>query len=326
MKYQILCLFLLLISCTKSQNDTEVYFSVNSGDTLSKVTQRLIDEKIIDDFKMFRLTAKLSGQSSKLKIGNYIIPPHSSYYDILKILSSGRDSGIRITIPEGFNSFDIGALLEKNNIISSNDFIKEIGKPEYLIRYNIPSNSAQTLEGYLFPDTYNFSINSHPETVVKTILSRFDKIITPDILTNLKEQNKTLHQLLTFASIVEKESGGNSEMGLIAGVYTKRLAIGMKMQADPTLIYALILENEYDGNIRYKHLRPPWPSPYNTYHTYGTPPGPIANPGKPAILASLSPEPTSYLYFVGKGDGTHIFSKTLVEHNLAVEQYQRKKQ
>ncbi|MGL5721646.1 MAG: endolytic transglycosylase MltG [Brevinema sp.] len=322
MKQLFLAMLLFLAACGSTMNNQDIIFQVRNGDTVSSVGARLKEQGLIKDEFMLKLSARIHKPS--LKRGNYSIPPQISYKELIALLSSGKGITIPVTFAEGLTSFDFARILEENNICSSNDFINEISKVQYLSRYSIPKDSAQSLEGYLFPDTYNFEANTPPALVVQTMLNRLDQIITPEILAEIARKGTTLHKTLTMAAIVQKESGGNSEMRLISGVYARRLQIGMLLQADPTIIYSLILDGVYDGNIRSRHLRPPYPHPYNTYYRAGLPPGPIASPGRNAIIATLNPEQTSYLYFVGKADGTgtHQFSRTLVEHNAAVRRYQ----
>lgn len=314
-KLLLLSILILTSACVKTANDQPATFQVFNGDNMRTVSRRLQTDGIIKNESIFRLAARW--QKSVLKRGNYEIPAQVSYFELLGILASGKSISVRVTIPEGLTSFEIAKILEESNVCFSNQFIAEISKPEYLARYNIPKNAAQSLEGYLFPDTYHFTPDTPPSTVVGAMLTRFEQVALP-----LVSGAGNLHRILTLAAIVEKETGGNSEMPRVAGVYLRRMRIGMKLQADPTLIYALILDGEYTGNIRTKHLRPPYPHAYNTYYANGLPPGPVASPGKDAIAAVLAPEDTSYLYFVGRGDGTHQFSKTLVEHNAAVKKYQ----
>lgn len=339
-------IFLLLVSfsnCEKSNNQHTITFHVKEGDSIVSVTRRLINEKLISHRIPFRIYAKLSGQDSKLKTGTYIIPPFSSYNKILSILTSGKSIGTLVTIPEGFNIFQIAYELEKHHIVSAKDFLTEVYKKEWLdefhiqnnppytvkkinyikaqkYTYAIPNNPPQhSLEGYLFPDTYSFEKNSSARVVVAAMVDRFLQIVDNHVLAEIKRKNKTLQEVIILASIIQKESTNNEEMEKVSGVYNNRLNIHMILQADPTLIYALMLDGEYHGNIRTKHVRPPWPSKYNTYYNKSLPPGPIANPGRKAILATINPEKHNYLYFVATPHGGHKYSRTYAEHKKAVE-------
>ncbi len=345
MKNRLSLFFLLfLVSCGASINQEDQVFQVKDGDTMARVTQRLINDDIIDSKLPFRVLAKVTGKDSKLKIGTYTIPVNTSYNKILKILISGKGVGILITIPEGFNSFQIAALLEDNEIIVAKDFLNEISKDYWLKKFDILPNPPYTinstrrltdhnnsifaipdkfprnsLEGYLFPDTYSFEKNMSASNIVATMVNHFFSIVDDSIREQIKATGHTLNEAITLASIIQKEASNNEEMPEVAGVYQNRIDINMILQADPTIIYALILDGEYTGDIRFKHLRPPWPSPYNTYYVNGLPPGPIASPGKDAILATLNPTQHDYYYFVGNPNGKHTFSKTLAEHNKAVD-------
>ena len=248
MKPFFLAMALFLTACGTTTNNEDVIFQVRNGDTVSSVGQRLKEQELIKDEFMLKLAARIYKPS--LKRGNYRLSPQMSYKELITLLSSGKGITIPVTFAEGLTSFDFARILEENNICSSNDFINEVANSNYLSRYQIPTNSAQSLEGYLFPDTYNFEANTPPSIVVQAMLNRFDQVITPEIKTEITRKGTTLHKTLTMAAIVQKESGGNNEMKLISGVYDRRLKIGMLLQADPTLIYALILDGIYDGNIR----------------------------------------------------------------------------
>ncbi len=347
MKHRLLLLFIIgLTACENSKNQEHTTFQVVSGDSIARVTTRLINEDIITQKQLFRIYAKITGKDSQLKIGTYKIPPNASYSQILDILSSGVGEGISVTIPEGFNIFQIAYILEESNIVSAVDFLNEVHKNDWLQKFNISTNSAfqitttktiqdknnftfivptkspdYSLEGYLFPDTYSFEENSSASTVVSTMTKRFNEMVDSEILAQIKSQNKNLHDIIILASIIQKEAVNKDEMPQVSGVYNNRLDINMILQADPTLIYGLLVDGEYDGNIRSRHLRPPYPSPYNTYYVTTLPIGPIANPGRESIVASLNPTSHKYLYFVGNSKGGHTYSRTLAEHNKAVQEW-----
>jgi len=342
-KIFLLLLFLFTIRCGTTINPDTKNFEVKNGDTISHIANRLNNENIIDNKSHFKLLAKVTGQANKVKIGIYKISSSISYMELIDIISSGISVNTSITIPEGYNSFQIAALLEKKGIIKAQDFLSEIIKNKYLIKFNLPTNynpiicnvryfsdyndfeyavpipSYPSIEGYLFPDTYSLHKNMDASNIVNIFTKRFFQIIDSNILNHIKIRNKNLNEVITLASIIQKEAVNNNEMPKVSGVYKNRLNRNMILQADPTLIYALILDGEYHGNIKIKHLRPPWPSPYNTYYVNTLPSGPIANPGKAAILAVLHPEQHHYLYFVGNPEGTHTYSYTLREHNKAVD-------
>jgi UPF0755 protein len=176
---------------------------------------------------------------------------------------------------------------------------------------------AESLEGYLFPDTYYFPRNTPIDRIIQTMLDRFNTVFTPAWADRARGIGLSRHQVVTLASIIEKETGAAGERPLIASVFHNRLARGMRLQSDPTVIYGI---EDFDGNLTRAHLETP--TPYNTYQVAGLPPGPIASPGRAALEAALFPEETDYLYFVARGDGTHQFSTRLDEHNEAVRRYQ----
>jgi len=178
--------------------------------------------------------------------------------------------------------------------------------------------AADSLEGYLYPDTYRFPRPTAVKDVIKAMVDRLGQVMTPEWQARAKDLHMTLHEVLTLASVIEKETGAGGERAQISSVFHNRLKKKIPLQSDPTVIYGL---PQFDGNLRKKDLS--HPNPYNTYRWAGLPPGPIANPGAEAIRAALYPVPTPYLYFVSKNDGTHHFSATLVEHNKAVEKYQK---
>ncbi|MEZ4483867.1 MAG: endolytic transglycosylase MltG [Syntrophotaleaceae bacterium] len=179
---------------------------------------------------------------------------------------------------------------------------------------------AASLEGYLFHRAYTFDSRTDSRQLIKAMADQCLSEMTPALLAKAKEQGLNRHQLLTLASIIQKEAGDNSEMPLISAVFHNRLRRGIALQADPTVIYGI--EN-FDGNLTRRHLQEI--TPYNTYRVPGLPPGPIASPGRAALQAAANPAAVNYLYFVARGDGSHQFSNTLREHNAAVRRYQLKR-
>ncbi len=322
----ILAGVVLVSSCSRdfTQNTQEVLFEVKSGDGFSTVAARLKTMGVINDVNRFKVLAKLMGKDRDLKVGVYAIQPHESYRDLISQLASGVSYSIKVTIPEGYNMFEIAAVLSNKSICTKESFLAECRNPEFLSRYGLPIDAS--LEGYLYPDTYYIPPNYSARKVVEMMLKNFDSVVDDQMKRKIAERGSTLNEILTMASIVEKESAIEYEKPWIAGVYYNRLKIRMMLQADPTLIYALTLAGIYDGNIRFRHFE--YDSAYNTYKYYGLPPYPIANPGRTSILAAIFPASVDYLYFCANpdGSGTHTFSRTLEEHNRAVEklrQWQR---
>ncbi len=300
-------------------NKDDILFEIKKGENIQVLAKRLKKENIIKNPLRFQILAKLMRKGGEMKFGIYLINKGETYSDLIKKFASGQTYSIKITIPEGSNIFQIADILAEKNIATNGEFIKECSNKIFLSQYNLPFNS--TLEGYLYPDTYMIPIGYRSDKIVQIFLDHFSKIIDQNILNQIYKKGLTLQKVLTMASIIEKEAKMEYEKPIISGVYYNRLKKGMRLQADPTLIYALILAGTYNGDIRYRDFE--IDSKYNTYKHYGLPPSPIANPGKTSILAAIYPAEVEYLYFVAKPDGSHYFSKTLSEHNKAVYQYQK---
>ncbi|MCX7919564.1 MAG: endolytic transglycosylase MltG [bacterium] len=272
--------------------------------------------ELINSPLLFVLYVKLGGASKSLKAGNYQLDSQMSLAEIVNRLQVGAEAtGSMVTIPEGYNLEQIANLLQSRAIVTATDFIAAAQSPEYLARYRISRNN---LEGYLFPDTYRFYPNIPAKKAIDLMLVEFDKQVIP-LYENAKKHTKfSLDQIITLASLIEKETGGESEKKLISAVFHNRLKRGMPLQCDPTIRYIVKKPTELltkeDMQVE---------SPYNTYLHRGLPPGPICNPGLSSIEAALHPDPSGYLYFVSRNDGTHEFSYTLQQHNIAVLKYQR---
>ncbi|MFC1517099.1 endolytic transglycosylase MltG [Candidatus Margulisiibacteriota bacterium] len=295
----------------------EVIFKVGQSEAATYISYHLKNEGIIPNIIGFRLMAKLLGVENKFHVGEYKLTSSMNLLTILNTLqekgSLSLTSGTIVTIPEGYSIIEIADVLDEKGICSKTTFLKAAfnGKysptaQHYEFTTAIPINS---LEGYLFPDTYILPKNSSPNIVINAMLKRFAKAIKP-YQQEIAKNNLSLHQLITLASIIEKEAVVPEEREVIGGIFRKRLQYRMYLGSCPTVKYAM-------GRPRlpyllYKHLN--IKHPYNTYRTLGLPPGPIASPGLPSIMASLRPLKTEYLYFVSKGDGTHIFTTSLQEH------------
>ncbi|OHD62022.1 MAG: hypothetical protein A2014_08790 [Spirochaetes bacterium GWF1_49_6] len=321
----IIGLALVFSACGRENtvNQKTLLFEVEKGDSLSSVVEKLKDKNVIDNPNRFKILAKLMGKDKKIQTGVYEILPEEAYSEIIDKMSSGKTHSVKLTIPEGYNIFEIALALSNSGLADYNDFLMEVRKPEYLARYGIPA--GQSLEGYLFPDTYFIPYKTDVSKIAEMMLHRFDEVVNAEMKKKITERGLNLHQVLTMASIIQKETGIEYEMPIVSGVYYNRIKAGWMLQADPTIIYGLMIENKYDGNIKKWHLTDEFDSPYNTYAKYGMPPGPISSVGKQAILAAIFPAQVDYFFFVasGKGDGGHIFSKTSAEHNTAVGLYKQ---
>ncbi len=288
-------------------------FEIKPGDGFGSINYRLAEEKIIYSPRLFHRYAKFSQKLTSFKAGVYEVNPGLNMSGALELLTSGRSITSKVTIPEGKNLFEIANILEEAKIISSAEEFIRLAKSEQFVK-SLGIN-AQRIEGFLYPDTYNFTPNSSPQFVIESMYSVF-KAKTSEL--DFSKSNLTKFQVVTLASMVEKETGAKFERPRIAGVFHNRLSKRMRLQSDPTTIYG-IYEN-YNGNLRKKDLLEK--TPYNTYKIPGLPIGPISNPGIESIKAVLEPEKHQYLYFVSKNDGTHIFSKSYKDHNEAVKTWQ----
>jgi UPF0755 protein len=258
--------------------------------------------------------SRMLGRDRRVSAGEYELSPSMTAVEILNKLVSGQTFERKVTFKEGASIWELGALLEEAGIISRAEFNAALTDRQLLTTAQIPSES---FEGYLFPNTYFFSRPVTPRTIIFKMIEEGEGK-WPDEFTNRADQlGLNRHQVLTLASIIEKESGNREEQPLVSSVFHNRLAKNMRLQSDPTVIYGI---PEFNGDLTRADLERP--SPYNTYTIDGLPPGPICNPGESAIRAALYPAETTYLYFVGDGQGAHVFSTTLTEHNAAVSRYQ----
>ncbi|HIJ89770.1 MAG: endolytic transglycosylase MltG [Desulfobulbaceae bacterium] len=285
--------------------------------SLAGIEKILVENGVIPPGRGFYCLARLSRLSQRLQAGEYLFTPGQTPYQILRILAAGATVRWSVTIPEGSNIYQLAEILAKGGWGERNLFLELMRDPEILARYGVRGAS---LEGYLFPDTYQLLRGQNPREIIGLMVERGRRVRQE--LGDLRDNPLGLspHEVLTLASIVEKETAAPEERPLIAGVFMNRLRHNMRLQTDPTVIYGLA---DFDGNLTRKHLETS--TPYNTYLINGLPPGPIANPGRASIAAVLHPAPESYLYFVSKNDGTHYFSHDLAEHNRAVLKYQKRR-
>lgn len=290
-------------------------FEVRPDENLKAIARKLEESNLIRSHLTVTTLAKLQGKDTLVMAGEYELSPSMSPQQILDSMVEGRMILRKVTIKEGASMKEIGPLLEQAGIATAQEFNAALVDPILLEQIRVPATSA---EGYLFPETYRFQKSTPPRKILEKMRKEFDRNWAPTWDARLIELEMTKHQALTLASIIEKESGNVDEQPLISSVFHNRLAKGMRLQADPTVIYGI---PNFDGNITKEHLTTP--SPYNTYVIQGLPPGPIANPGSSAIKAALYPQESKFLFFVGNGRGKHIFSETLDQHNDAVNVFQR---
>jgi len=296
----------------------DVVFLVKKGKSLRQIAFHLYDEKVIQDKIKFEILARLSLLADKIRVGEYSIPKEATSHEILKILSSGKSIVYKLTIQEGLNRYEISELFEKQELGTAKEFLQlteDKGLSSQLL-----GKSYESLEGYLFPETYVVTKFTGARNLIITMVKKFLNVYSQ--LPRSKRDGMSRHETVILASIVEKETGAPEERGKIASVFFNRLRKGMRLQTDPTILYGILTEtNQSIKNITRKDIETP--TRYNTYTFAGLPPGPISNPGRESLEATLSPDPTRYLYFVSRNDGTSYFSKTLKEHNKAVDKYQK---
>lgn len=293
---------------------SRVTLDISNGMSLSQVARDLERKGVIRSATPLKLLARLRQQSGAIHSGTYLFSDPANPAEILARLVSGDVVQTSVTIPEGFNLQQIAERLDALGLANGESFLQLAQSPELLDSLGI---QATSLEGYLFPETYHFVPGTGEAELLRMMVNQLFSRLDPAILFAAEERGLDRHQLLTLASIIEKETGQTDEMPLIASVFHNRLRLGIPLQTDPTVIYGI---PDFDGNLTRKHLTTP--TPYNTYKIRGLPPGPIASPGLEALKAAAQPADTDFLYFVSRGDGRHVFSKTLREHNQAVRRYQ----
>lgn len=309
-------LFYFQASRPVSNNTQLQIFEIKPGMTLNKVAKKLSREGLILSSSAFQAIALLQEKQKLIMIGEYNVSPSMLPTEILQRITSGKTILHPVTIPEGYRIIEIGDILVKNGLADKEKFLEQTKNTKLLKEI-----STDSLEGYLFPETYHFGKFTDEKTIVKKMVDTFkERTLKQEFLNRAKEMGFSFHEIITLASLIEKETGKDSERKQISSVFHNRLKKNMLLQTDPTVIYAI--EN-FDGNIKKRHLK--IDSPYNTYRYKGLPPGPISSPGLKSIVAALYPANTSNLYFVSRRDGSHQFSSTLNQHNEAVQKYQLRK-
>ena len=284
------------------------------GTALPQIAAQLEQAGVVSDAGRFVRLARWRDAAQKLKAGEYEFTAAATPAEVLERLVAGDVIKIRITIPEGFAMREIAARVAAAGIGSADRLLALARDPVFATRLKVP---AGTLEGYLFPETYIVTTTTGPAELLQAMVAQFNRQLSTELLDAAKSRGLDRHALVTLASIIQKEAGNDEEMPLISAVFHNRLRLGMRLQADPTVIYGI---DDFNGNLTRRHLQTP--TPYNTYTRGGLPPGPIASPGLAALQAAAHPAASDALYFVSRGDGTHVFSTNLAAHNRAVQRYQ----
>ncbi len=295
----------------------EIFFTVTPGQAGASIARALEAEGIARDHRLFVAALWFKKATGRLQAGEYRFTKPASTMEVIDRLVDGDIYSLSVTIPEGLTVSETAEHLAEKGIGDVGAFRAAFGRSDLIASLD---PEASDLEGYLFPETYQFPRQPAPEEVARALTARFIQFFDEDRLAKAASLDLDVREVVTLASIVEKETGRAEERPLIASVFWNRLNRRMALQSDPTIIYELKRQGRYDGNLRQDDLK--LDAPYNTYRFPGLPPGPIASPGLAAIDAVLSPPETKYLYFVSKNDGSHYFSRTLREHTNAVRKYQ----
>jgi len=296
----------------------EVFVDIPGGTGPARIGAKLIEAGVVRDATTFRVALLVSGRARALKAGEYRFTQPMHALDVIDKIARGDVYKRLLTFREGLTIPDMARVFEERGFGAAADFQKAAQNVELIADLD---PEARDLEGYLFPETYSLPRNTPASEVVAQMVAGFRNALSPEIRTAAAAAGLSVRQLVSLAALVEKETGSGDERPLVAAVYRNRLRIGMPMQADPTVIYALQKAGKYNGNLTREHLRE-LDSPYNTYKYPGLPPGPIAAPGRASLHAAANPADVDYLYFVSKNDGTHVFASTLDEHNRNVFTWQ----
>lgn len=307
--------FLWFANVAPGNGSHPVLFELKSGTGVRKAAVDLKSKKLISSAGLFVLYARLTGEGGKLQAGTYRLDNGMSPRTILRKMATGDVYRLLFAVPEGYSVYQVAELLEQKGLLDKNNFLSACFDRSFLARIGIPNGSV---EGYLFPGTYDLVGKTTGRDVVAEMVEQFRKVQAPRFDERVKRSGMSWRQVLTIASMIEKEAVIPAERPLIASVFHNRIKKGMRLQSDPTAVYGI---RAFAGKVaRGDILRR---TPYNTYCIDGLPPGPIGNPGPEAIQAVLNPARTPYLYFVAKNDGSHQFSATLEDHNAAVRRFLR---
>ena len=302
-----------LYTDTKNPGSGTAIVLIPKGAGVRQIQTILAQEDVIKADVRFLILARINESGKHLRAGEFAIARNLKPGEVLKILEQGKVIRHRLTIPEGLTMTEIAAIYADAGWVNQDTFLTLCNNQDFIRQLGI---SRESLEGYLFPDTYVLTRDEiNPKTIITTMVRRFLAVRQEEADTQIPLDR---HQTITLASIIEKETAAPIERPLIARVFLNRLQRSMRLQSDPTVSYGL---TDFNGTLSRKDLKRK--TPYNTYVIKGLPPGPICNPGRAAIAAVFHPAESNAMYFVSKNDGTHVFSQTLKEHNKAVRKYQR---
>ena len=307
------CAALGMAACGTNEPVHAIEVTVPAGTTFDSVLDTLVTRGVVDGRRRFRFYARVTGADRRIRSGSYALVPGASWGEILETLTSGRVMTFGLTIPEGFTIADMVPRVAEIVERPAETVRALLTDPDAHQRWDVPGPG---LEGYLFPDTYRFASGVALEVVIEAMVTRYQAAWTSARVARLEVLDMSENELITLASIIQAEARRVEEMQTISAVYHNRLRLGYRLQADPTVLYALGGRRE---RLLFAAIDSVADNPYNTYTQGGLPPGPIAAPGEAAIHAALYPADESYLYFVALADGSHIFTNSLEEHNRARE-------
>jgi UPF0755 protein len=296
---------------------SEVFVELPAGAGVAAIADRLAAAGVVADPWTFRIAARVAGADRRLQAGEYRFADAATPRDVVARIARGDVYATPITFREGLTIREMAVVFEQSGMGTRAEFEAAARNPSLAAEWD---PTARSLEGYLFPDTYALPRRAGAEATVAAMVGRFRAAFDAPLRARAADQEMSLRDVVTLASLIEKETAKADERPLVSAVYRNRLRIGMPMQCDPTVIYALMLAGRWNGNIRRPDLQ--IDSPYNTYRYPGLPPGPIAAPGRASLEAALSPADVPYLYFVSRNDGSHVFAATLAEHNRNVARWQ----
>ncbi|NUM59054.1 MAG: endolytic transglycosylase MltG [Bdellovibrionaceae bacterium] len=302
----------------------EVIFEVTPQKSFIAIAQELEKAQLIKNAKFFNIYARLTGYRSKIKVGEYALRANMRPKEILAVITSGISIAKPLTIPEGYNIFEIAEVIAKFGLASKEDFLKLVFDKNYIktvLSGDPELSEVESLEGFLYPETYQVTKYMDLKEVIAAQVKQFRQVFKT-VLLEKKINNLNSKQILTLASIIEKETGNPSERGLISSVFHNRLAKKMRLQTDPTILYGKPIQSKTLENNITKADLVSTTNPYNTYTIPALPPGPISNPGKASLMAAVQPATTNYLYFVSQNDGTSRFTESLNDHNKNVQETQ----
>lgn len=299
------------------REDTEVSFLLRKG-TVNGVARDLYKKGLVTSERRFAWLVRMTGNAKKIRVGEYRLSTSMEPMDVIEVITSGKSIDYPITFKEGINIYEIGEVLEKAGLVSAEQFMKAATNQKLILE--LLKEPYSSFEGYLFPETYQFTKLMTVEDMIRTMVAKFLQVYS-EVVLSVPKPLVSRHEVVTLASIVEKETGASEERPKVASVFFNRLNIKMQLQTDPTVMYGIFdLTKKPVTNIRREDLKTP--TRYNTYTLPRLPHGPISNPGRLALQAVYQPAQSEYLYFVSQNDGTHVFSKTYKDHSNSVKKFQ----